>query len=276
LLTAFQNIFPVLKAIRAFWWDLFEVVDSASMEEAVFQIHLSLGRKDLVEARTMYPNGADFLSAQLELLHKMTSSSGLTTGKSMELLWKTFRPPTVSTIEHLDSLLHLESLADRFDSRTFPLRAPLDSLCQIRETFGLAIRTATLDNVDIEDLIKELEIGISGMETAQVKDTNESSTTFFGPHFEAICQYFSFTTSSTTEVQSEMRNLLARASLLAQRPTKRNSVAAREGSALPHGQRLLLSVDVYVGEPRDAADPSALRQNLQLSLARKLYVDYRL
>jgi midasin len=256
--------------MRDFWWDLFQVVGSANMEEAVFQIHLSLGRADLISAQNGYPNGEKFLSAQLELLHKMTISSGLTTGKSMELVWKTFRPPTVSTIEHLDSLLHLESLADRFDSRIFPLRAPLESLCHIRETFGLAIRTATLDNVEIESLIKELEIGIDGMETAQVNGTNEPTVPFFRPHFEAICQYFSLATTSMTGAQDQMRDLLSRASLLAQRPTKRNSFAVWQGSAIGHGQRLLLSVDAYVGDPHDVADPRAIEQNLQLSLVKKL------
>jgi midasin len=253
-----------------FWWDLFKIVDSASMEEAVFQIHLNLGRTDIINAQKAYPNGADFLGGQLELLHRMTISSGLTTGKSMELIWRMFRPPTVSTMEQLNSLLHLESLANRFDSQIFPLRAPLESLCQIRETFGLAIRTATLDNVEIEGLIKELEIGINGMETAQVNGTNESSMPFFRPHFEAICQYFSLATSSVTNMQGDIRNLLARASLLAQRLTKRNSFAAWQGAALGYGQRLLFSIDAYVGEPHDIADPRAIQQNILLSLAKRL------
>jgi midasin len=262
--------------MRAFWWDLFRIVDSASMEEAVFQIHISLGRTDLVSAQEAYPSGANFLNGQLELLKRMTISSGLTTGKSMELIWKRFRPPTVSTMERLDSLLLLENLADRFDSRIFPLRAPLESLCQIRETFGLAIRTATMDNVDIADLITELEAGISGMETAQPNDSFESSAPFFRAHFEAICQYYSLAASSMGKGHNDERSLLAQASLLAQRPTKRDSFAAwHQSSEIGDSQRLLFSIDTYAGEALGPTDPCAIQQNLLLSLVKKLYVFFR-
>jgi midasin len=270
-LIGLQNIFPALKAMRAFWWDLFHIVDSSSMEEAVFQIHISLGRTDLVNTQTAYPSGANFLNGQLELLKRMTISSGLTTGKSMELIWKAFRPPTVSTMERLDSLLNLENLADRFDSRIFPLRAPLESLCQIRETFGLAIRTATTVNVEITDLIIELETGISGMETARTSDLTESSAPFFRAHFEAICQYFSLAASPMGPGHDAIRSLLSQASLLAQRPTKRNSFAAwQQGSEIGDSQRLLFSIDNYAGETSGPADPQAIKQNLQLSLVKKL------
>ncbi|KAF2423707.1 midasin [Tothia fuscella] len=248
-------VFPALKIMRSFWWSLLNLVDSMNMEEAVFQIHLTLGRTELVQAQEAFPAAADFLTGQVQLLRTIMASSGLSTGKSMEVLWNLLRSPTVS-----------KSLADRFDARIFPLKGSLEGLCKVRGTFSEVMRAATVEDVDIDELILELETAIMGMEAHEKIDNRLSSTPFFKAHFEAICQYFSL----SSPIPDVMRRLIDQASLLAQRPTKRDAFAVWHESQLGSNQQILFSIDAYVGEAMDVDAPGAIEQNLQPSLTGKL------
>jgi midasin len=257
--------------MRTFWWDLFHLVDSTNMEEAIFQIHLTLGRTDLVDAQNSCPTASDFLAQQVGLLQRMSISSGLTTGKSMELIWEISRPPTVSSIRHLDSLMRLESLADRFDARVFPLRGTLDELCRVRYTFCQAIRYAIVDNGDIEVLTEELEVAIQTMEAQEIYESTLSPTPFFKPHFEAICQYFGIAAASqTSEMDDDICALIAQASLFAERPTRKDAFASWQQHEPSGNQRPLLSIDSFAGESKDLEIPRAIQHNLHLSLAGRL------
>ncbi|KAE9976099.1 hypothetical protein EG328_002315 [Venturia inaequalis] len=262
------NAFQAVKAMQRFWWTLFHLVQSNRLEDAVYHVHVSLAQSNLSRLKEMCHDSEEFLNHQLVSLKKMDEANGLTTGKSMEIMWKQFRPRTVTSMEKLSSLLSLEALAERFDSQIFPLKASLAELCKIRDIFSKTIQMAMDEDAVIDDLIQELETSIGAPIEAPHDDTLDKASPYFAVEFETICQYFDLPGETTLQGSHQMRDLYSQMSLFGCRPT----IGGLAMSTPPSNsfQDVLASIDRYLGSGEAPYTPQAIRQNLSTSLIQRM------
>ncbi|TID14681.1 hypothetical protein E6O75_ATG08827 [Venturia nashicola] len=262
------NAFQAVKAMQRFWWTLFHLVQSNRLEDAVYYVHVSLAQSDLNRLKETCHDSEEFLNYQLEALEKMDEATGLTTGKSMEIMWKQFRPQTVSSMEKLSSLLSLEALAERFDNQIFPLQASPADLCRLRDVFGKTIQMAVDEDTEIDNLIQELETSIGSPIGALNDETVDRASPYFAAEFEAICQYFDLPGETIRQGAQQMRDLRAQMSLFACRPTLGGLSMS---TAAPNSfQGFLASIDRYLGSGEAPDTPRAIRQNLSISLVQSM------
>ena len=76
-----------------------------------------------------------FLDTQLG---SFNASWSLSTGTSLEMLWKTFKPTTAKSLYHLNSMMQTEKLMDRFDSLLWRSGASIESLVSLRSSIASA------------------------------------------------------------------------------------------------------------------------------------------
>lgn len=134
--------------IRLFWWRLFELLDSYRVDEAVYQVYLACARDIFAALHTTTEPSTRFKSEIINELQLLKSSTRLTTGLSLERLWKLFRPRTVSNYARLQNVLQMETLADRFDELIWTSEAPLTELSRVRDTLGKSIAVVMERNID--------------------------------------------------------------------------------------------------------------------------------
>jgi midasin len=112
----------------------------------------------------------------------------LTTGLSMELLWKHFRPIVVSSFQRVETLLKMEKLARRFDALKWNVSISVSELGGIMNSLVKAYRLVLTSEVDGESLISTLgeELGKLEANIFQDKDHIEP---FFTSQFEGLRQF---------------------------------------------------------------------------------------
>jgi midasin len=200
-------------------------VRSPDFDEAVLPVLISLWRAALAQHGQEDP----IAETQLGLVTASFRDNSLSTGVHMDDLWQHLRPPTAPTIDRLNTLLHLESLADQFDEAIFRAKAPLEQLAQVRDTFRSAIRTVVESEADATALIVELEGALMELRKAQAAYVAEP---FFREQFETIwliLEFRSFTRRPMPYTSpSPNKSML---SLLARRPTKLASIVS--GNSTP-------------------------------------------
>lgn len=243
-------------------------MQSNRLEDAVYHVHVSLAQSDLSRLTETCHDSKDFLNDQIASLEKMDGATGLTTGKSMEIMWRRFRPRTVTSMRKLGSLLSLEALAERFDSQVFPLKASLADLCKLRDVFGKTIQMAVDENVEIDDLVQELDTSIEAPIESSDGERLDKASPYFAAEFEAICQYFDLPGKMTLEGAQQVRGLRSQMSIFACRPT----IGGLAISTFPPSsfQNILASIDRYLGSSEVPDTPRAIRQNLSTSLIQRM------
>lgn len=254
--------------MQRFWWTLFHLVQSDRLEDAVYHVHVSLVQGNLSRLKETCHDSEEFLDYQLGSLKKMDEATGLKTGQSMEIMWKQFRPKTVTSMEKLSSLLSLEALADRFDNQIFPLKASLADICKLRDVFGKTIQMAIDEDAEIDDLIQELESSIGAPVETPDGETSDKVSPYFAAEFEAICQYFDLPGETTYQGADRKRDLRSQIDLFACRPT----IGGLTTSTYPSNsfQQTLASIDHYLGTVNAPDTPQAIRQNLSASLVQRM------
>lgn len=139
--------------VRAYWWNFLALVHAPSFDEAVFQVYLTLGQEALSSFEPTMPSSGSLLRALKGAVASFSASTKLTTGLSMERIWKKFRPQVPADYGRLQVLLRLEGLADRFDEDTWKFKASLSELCRIRNALSDAINLVLTEGVDAEGLL---------------------------------------------------------------------------------------------------------------------------
>ena len=120
-------------------------------DESAFQVYLKMGKSLVVSCQKI--ENLRGLGRLLDLnLSRFNASWSLSTGISMEFLWEVFKPRTAKNIFHLQRLLHIENLADRFDRILWRAQAPIETLAELRQS----LVSAYLESEPIDD---ELGIG---------------------------------------------------------------------------------------------------------------------
>lgn len=87
-------------------------------------------------------------------LRAFRASAQLTSGLSMESMWKVYRPTPIPTLSQLDAVVLLEHLADRFDGLLWQLKAPMDELFTIQQSIARAICIVRRGDAVVDNLIK--------------------------------------------------------------------------------------------------------------------------
>ena len=214
----------MLRLIQDLWWNLFLLVEATGFDEAIYQAIISLWRESLSGQDTN--EHSSLVESQCQLLDRAFSTHRLSSGLEMDRLWSVLRPQTASTVEHLESMLRLEALADRFDSLIFRSQAPILQLAQVRNSFQNALVTASTNAVDSNPLVEGLENAIREIEASQKSHAAEP---FFTDEFNAIYRKTNIQALSTNNKKFSVTALTPSSSssssdalipLLARRPTK--------------------------------------------------------
>ena len=145
LISFYQTISVAVKELTTYIHDVFDFALSKPFDEGVFQVYLTIGRSMIVRANAI-EGVQDLYSALAMQLNLFNLSWKLSTGRSMEALWNTFRPPTVREMRHLRLILQIEELADSFDDLAWRSKAPFEDLVDLRRSIAFAFwRVETTD-----------------------------------------------------------------------------------------------------------------------------------
>jgi midasin len=140
--------------ILKFCWDLVRLTQRKTLDVGVFQTYLQIGQSLFSNVEASYPPLDDLKTSLSHYLGRFGETWNLTTGLSMQRLWDRWRPATPTDLEHLRSMIELETLASRFDSIIFKAQVPLSQLSHVRSSL-LDAQTAMLaSGVDGELLVK--------------------------------------------------------------------------------------------------------------------------
>lgn len=106
---------------------------SSEFDEGSFQVYLIIGQS--IVAHEGVSNELDPINEKLNsMLSLFNPSWKLSTGLSMEKLWKIFRPNTAKSLTELGTRIQVEELAARFDKLKWSTDASFRDLDIIRHS----------------------------------------------------------------------------------------------------------------------------------------------
>ncbi|KAI9734337.1 MAG: hypothetical protein M1834_002443 [Cirrosporium novae-zelandiae] len=247
------------KPLLSYWRDIFNLSISPKADDGTIQIYLSLGQ-DLKKHLNSTNNESHAIAQRMtESLDLLRANLSLSTGLSMERIWNISRPAVLSSMDHLQSLLDLEKLADRFDSIMWRVNNPMTQLLTNQMTIAQALQDVRFRSVDIHDLIKTLESTMTTLESDELLEP-EPMVPFFSEQFEGICQYYDL-----VPVENDCHEFLHIARLLSCRPTQ--SLVSPGNSAMAKSFTFLSR---YSTSSNHALPLQALRGTLPLSLFQRV------
>ena len=170
-----------------YWWDTYALATSASFEEATFQAHTAIGAQLLAQ----YPDIERYpvlFALDNSLRNDFSAGFKLTTGLSMEVLWKQLRPIVFSKLHVMQTLAQLETLAVRFDELRWGVSISVSELGQIMASLVKAYHLVLTSDVDGASLVQILGKELDNLEST-VGDKDERITPFLTAQFEALRQF---------------------------------------------------------------------------------------
>ncbi|PMD41018.1 P-loop containing nucleoside triphosphate hydrolase protein, partial [Hyaloscypha variabilis F] len=181
-----------LTSLLRYWWDTFNLATSPTFEEATFQAHLAIG-SDMLSRLSLETTASDhqaqiLSSFQDSLQNGFSSGFKLTTGLSMEILWKDLRPVVISNRHVLDTLLQMEQLAARFDALRWKTSISVAELETIMSSLVKAYHLIVTSDVDGAALVQTLAAEMENLEKS-VGGGGDGVMPFFANQFEALRQY---------------------------------------------------------------------------------------
>ncbi|PBP24206.1 ATPase [Diplocarpon rosae] len=235
------------KPLLRYWWNTFNLAISPTFEESTFQAHLAIG-SDLLTSLTTTPQSSDspliFFSKSLSA--DFSSGFKLTTGLSMELMWRQLRPTVIPNLGVLQILSELEALASRFDALRWKTTISVAESGHIMTSLVRAYRLILHSGVDGSNLIATLEVEMQNLEKTiggsdEVEHKKTVVTPFFVSQFEALRQFRTLEnlgSGSTTEESVDAESVI-----LADHPT---TLEMQLSTSTPTS-RLLQTVDYLLG-----------------------------
>ncbi|ORY69584.1 uncharacterized protein BCR38DRAFT_480765 [Pseudomassariella vexata] len=155
-----------LKAIMHYWWRTFHVLskDPGQLDrfnEARFQAHLTQGAQTLSRfisqtTDTTAQELASYLLGGLE--ESFVAGFKLSTGLSMEPLWRAFKPIPVTSIEMRSRIDQMENLAQQFDWLRWDTRATIDEITKVTSSLVEAYRFIRNDEPNCGNLLKTVDL----------------------------------------------------------------------------------------------------------------------
>ncbi|TVY82548.1 Midasin [Lachnellula suecica] len=190
-----QAIFAVLQ----YWRDTYRLATSAAFEEATFQAHLAIGTDLLagLAENTQHQQQAVIATIKQSLTNDFYSGFNLTTGLSMEILWKYFRPTVIPTSSVLQTLDQLDQVAQRFDALRWKTSISIPELGEIMTSLIKGYQMVLTSAADGPALIEILSSELQKLEASIGKQSNAnedekeivSVEPFMATEFEALRQF---------------------------------------------------------------------------------------
>ena len=170
-----------------YWWDTYRLVASTTFEEATFQAHLAIGSQYLAQFpdKERYPI---VLAFEKSLGNDFSAAFKLTTGLSMEVLWKQFRPIVISKSHVMDTVQELERLAVQFDALRWRVSISVDELGGVMSSLVQAYHLVLTSDVDGSSLIATLRKELDSLEST-IGSNDEGIKPFLVDQFEGLRQF---------------------------------------------------------------------------------------
>jgi midasin len=177
-----------LTVLLRYWWDTYHLAASPQFEEATFQAHLAVGTSLL--DRISSGNQQNVVVVALKKTLKTSFDSGfkLTTGLSMEIMWKYLRPIVISKPRVMETLFQMEQLARRFDSLRWKASISVKELGGVVTSLVKAYHLVLTSDVDAAALIKTLSEEMGKLE-ANMGSDEDGVTPYLENEFEGLRQF---------------------------------------------------------------------------------------
>ncbi len=172
------------ETLLRYWWDTYHLAISPRFEEATFQAHLAIG-SDLVGRISGMQQNSVVVAFNNALKSNFDSGFKLTTGLSMEVIWKHLRPVVISKLRVMETLFHMEQLAHRFDALRWKTSISVKELGGVVASLVKAYHLVLISDVDTASLIKTLSEEMSKSEASVDKD-GDRVTPYLRGDFEAF------------------------------------------------------------------------------------------
>ncbi|KAL8338414.1 hypothetical protein RB601_006393 [Gaeumannomyces tritici] len=169
-----------------YWWRTFALVSAQDFEEATFQAHLLHGTELLTQlANRFEPRGQGLVSAiTANFTAAFELGFRLSTGLSMEIMWKAFRPEPIPDLERFTQVVEMERLAQRFDSVRWKTSATPSGLDEVTSSLAKAYSLIRFSTADTRGLLEAAASEISALESKT--EGSEGVAPVFSHQFEAL------------------------------------------------------------------------------------------
>ncbi|KAI1738338.1 hypothetical protein F4680DRAFT_450092 [Xylaria scruposa] len=179
-----------LRDLIHFWKRTFHYLIQSPFEEATFQAHLGHMSSNFNDHLLKVNKGSahQLVNDVAEGLNGcFLAGFKLSTGLEMESLWKLLRPMPVQSERVFEQLIHLESLAARFDQMKWKLVASPTDLTKIMDSFVQVYRIVRLGEANIDGLVQSLQAEIEQADSRYADDAVPTPP-FLATEFETIKQ----------------------------------------------------------------------------------------
>lgn len=253
-----QDTALVLNDIRYIWSNLQHLLHQHVLDEATFTILLAI-LSDLV-TRLPQSNGltASFQLKILKGIGEFKHDTALSTGHSMEQIWKAARPITARSQKALDAVLALEKVAADFDCFIWQINQDPSKLCQIRAMLAQGVRLILQEDFDATELITELSTSVEQMRP-QETSTQGVLAPYFREIFATLVQLSEIHEPSSSEHKISMDMVW----FYSQRPIAAHSIQERSKAFFSFKALQALNNSEY-------ATKSLLANTMHLDLLKKL------
>ncbi|KAM3068057.1 AAA ATPase midasin [Clarireedia jacksonii] len=181
----------IVSALMRYWWNTFDLVTNHCFEET-FQAHLSIGSAMIAKLSSRCPwddeNNSIIKDFSSGLLTCFASGFTLTTGLSMEVLWKQLRPLVTPDLKVLQIIEKLESLAVQFDSLKWNATISVAEIGGVMMSLVKAYRLVLSSGVDGDSLVTTLKTELDNLRNCIAEDESNAFP-FFHKQFEALRQF---------------------------------------------------------------------------------------
>lgn len=128
--------------------DVFDLAHSADFDEGVFQVYQMIGRSLCDQSRFQGSLQSDVSRELSTKLDAFDNSWRLSSGLSMENLWKAFRPATARDLSQLKFSLRVKGFGDRFDTIRWSSGASVQELETLQNSV-ISLHDAGIDTSSI-------------------------------------------------------------------------------------------------------------------------------
>ncbi|OHF00142.1 ATPase [Colletotrichum orchidophilum] len=180
----------VIRNMLDFWWRTLNLTTGDMFEEARFQAHLVHGTESvqkLLSPATQSIN-RQLADRYLQTVEEdFTTGFRLTTGLSMEIMWKRIKPLPIMSEETLKKSQEVERLGIRLDELKWKVKASVSDLARAMTTLVKADQIVRSTDLDATELIQDLSKEIELLESKVASGTSEVKP-FFAAEFETLRQ----------------------------------------------------------------------------------------
>jgi midasin len=175
----------MLSQLLRYWWHTYELATSMKFADATFQAHLAIGH-DLLAS---FDSPSSLLVNDILRRLKSDFRSGfqLTTGLSMETLWKHWRPLVISSAQVMEGTRKMEGLANRFDLLKWKTTVSVLEVGSIMQSLVKAYSHLFVPGVNGSLLLEAIHSELDRLESS-TGDNQDLVLPFFASDFEFMRQ----------------------------------------------------------------------------------------